>query len=97
MWQVGAMLFIWQLSFKMKIRLLLILGLMSAFTVNANPYTLTLHMNDNMGSSGTLRCYNSEHCMELIKTFEYRRSPGACNYVEVKSGYRTVYRKFYRD
>ena len=81
----------------MKMRLsLLAIGLMATLTVNAN-HTLTLHMNDNMGSSGTLRCHNSEHCMELIKAFEYRRSAGDCNYVEVKSGHRTIYRKFYRD
>jgi len=92
------MLFVWRLPVKMKMRLsLLAIGLMGALAVNADHHTLTLHMNDNMGSSGTLRCHNSEHCMELIKAFEYRRSAGDCNYVEVKSGHRTIYRKFYRD
>ena len=74
-----------------------VLGLVGALTVNADHHTLTLHMNDNMGSSGTFMCQNSQHCQEMIKEFEYRRSPGECNFVEVKVGSRTIYRKFYHD
>jgi len=56
-----------------------------------------LHMNDNMGSSGTFNCNDYSHCKVLIKEFEYRRSPGDCNFVEIKVGKRPTYRKFYRD
>ncbi|MBT3276815.1 hypothetical protein [Candidatus Thioglobus sp.] len=76
---------------------LLLMGLGGMWSVSANHHTLTLHMNDNMGSSGTLRCNSSRHCMELIKEFEYRRSPGDCNFVEIKAGSRIIYRKIYRD
>ena len=76
---------------------LLIVSFAYTLVVNANQHTLTLHMNDNMGSSGTFNCNDYAHCKVLIKEFEYRRSPGDCNFVEIRVGKRSTYRKFYRD
>ena len=92
------MFFIRELPLKMiKKLLLLIAGFAFTLVVNANHHTLTLHMNDNMGSSGTFNCNDYLHCKVLIKEFEYHRSPGDCNFVEIKADNRTTYRKFYRD
>lgn len=92
------MLFIRELPLKMIKNLsLFIVSFSFVLAVNADQYTLTLHMNDNMGSSGTFNCNDYSHCKVLIKEFEYRRSPGDCNFVEIKVGKRSTYRKFYRD
>jgi len=79
----------------MKYKLILIVGLLWSLIASANYYTLTLHRNDNMGSSGTLQCIDRHHCMYLIRSFEYRSPKGACNLIELRENGRLIYTRRY--
>ena len=80
-----------------------IAGLLSALILllstgtKAQPYTLVLHKNDGMGTSGSLRCASKSHCLHLIKQLEYRRIKGACRLIQVLKNGRVVYIKHYTD
>lgn len=60
---------------------------------NADNYTLTIHKNDNMGSSGSLMCQDFQHCLYQIKKFEYQGADKACNYLEIKKDGEVIYSK----
>ena len=77
-------------------KLLSVLLALTSGSAGASHYLLTLHKNDNMGSSGSLRCQNMGHCLHLIKGIEHRRPDEACRFIDIRKDGRLVYRKFYQ-